>query len=804
MHDLKFALRSLCRAPLHAATVVLILALGIGANTAIFSLVQSVLLNPLPYPQGGELVLLNQTNKGFSTPFSWPNYQDVRASAQSFSALALYQRGSTTLTGQGTAQQLPLARVEASFFGLLGVPTLLGRTFSAEEDKPGAERVVVLRESLWRSKFEADPGIVGRAITLNGEPATVIGVVPNAVISPSGVELWLPIGPSTTSSIWQPRRNQPGLFALGRLKSGVTLDQAQAELLQLGQRLQRDYPEDNAETLFSAESLLDVLVGTYRGSLWMLMAAVGVLLVIACANVASLQLARGLGRAGEFSIRAALGSGRARLVRLLVAESLLVSLAGGTLGVLAAFWGLDAIRLLSPAGQRFQEVAIDLPVLAFSLGVALLTGLLSGLWPAWRASRTDLREALSAGAGKGAASAHSQWGRQGVVALQVALTVVLLAGAGLFARSLQQLQAFQFGFDPQNLLLLRVNVPNATGPYADDAKLGALFDTLRDKLGELPGVTSVAMNYSAPLRTMWSTIFQVEGRPEFAPGNQPGMELGIIDDRYFATLGLPILRGRNFDSTDRPGSPQTLIIDQRFAETMWPGEDPIGKTILTGLATQPIEQRRRVIVGVVPSIAIYGVNREVNHFQAYLPQSMEPSNEMFLFLRTAVPPRSLVDSARAAIASVDRDIPVFRAETMEEMIAADHSTQTLYSRLVVLFAAVALLLAALGLYGVIAHAVSARRREIGLRMALGALHGQVVALILRQGAVPMLVGLALGVIGALAGGRLVAGLLYQTSPADPVSLSAACGILLLVGLVALWLPARRAAKVDPMVVLRSE
>lgn len=804
MHDLKFALRSLSRTPLHAATVILILALGIGANTAIFSLVKSVLLNPLPYPEGGQIVLLNQLHQGRSTPLSWPNYLDVKAAAQSFSSIALYQRGSVTLTGQGPAQQVPRAIVEEPFFRLLGVQPLLGRTFTPDEDRPGAPRVAVIRESLWRQKFAADPAILGRAVFLNGEAVTVIGVMPNHLISPTGVEIWLPLGPSSTTSNWQARRNQPGLFALARLKPGTSLAQARAELLQIGERLQRDYPVDNSETVPGAQSLLDVLVGTYRGSLWMLMAAVGLLLVIACANVASLQLARSLGRAGEFSLRAALGSDRARLIRLQLVESLVLSLAGGTLGVLVAFWGLDAIRLLSPATQRFQTVTLDQPVLFFSLGIAVLTGLASGLWPAWRASRVDLREAMQAGATKGATGGISQFGRQSLVALQVALTVTLLAGAGLFARSLHRIQEFQFGFDPHNLLLLRVSVPETSGPYTEEAKRIAVFEALRAKLGEIPGVTSVGMNYSAPLRTMWSTIFDLEGRPAFEPSEQPGMEMGIVDENYFATLGLTIRRGRNFDSSDRIGSTQSLIIDQRFADTMWPGEDPIGKSVLMGLASQPIEQRRRVVVGVVPAIAIYGLNREANYFQAYLAQSQEASNEMFFFLRTAVAPRSIVEAARAAVASVDPDIPVSRVETMEEMIAADHSSQTLYSRLVVLFAAVALVLAALGLYGVVTHAVNARQREIGIRMALGALHRQVISLILRQGVAPMLAGLALGLVVALLGGRLVSNLLYQTSPADPLVLATAGATLLLVGLLALWLPARRAAKVDPMVVLRSE
>lgn len=804
MQDLKFVLRTLAKAPLHAATVVVILAVGIGVNTAIFSLVQSVLLNPLPYPDGGQLVLLTQSSQGRSSPFSWPNYQDVRASTRSFSDIALYQRGSVTLTGQGVAQQISRAIVEAPFFRLLGVQPLLGRTFAADEDRPGGPRVVVLRESLWRQRFNADPAVLGRTVTLDGEAVSIIGVMPNDIISPTGVEMWMPLGPSSTTPNWQSRRNQPGLFALGRLKAGVSLEQARAELTQIGQRLQRDYPNDNIDTLPNAQGMLDVLVGNYRSSLWMLMGAVGLLLVIACANVASLQLARSLGRASEFALRAALGSSRSSLVRLQLLESVVLSLSGGALGALAAFWGLDAIRLLSPATQRFQGVAISTPVLFFSLGVALVTGLASGVWPAWRASRVDLREAMQSGSAKDSTGGVSQSGRQSLVALQVALTVMLLAGAGLFARSLQRIQAFQFGFDPHNLLLLRVSVPEQAGPYSDAARRIAAFEAMRTKLAQLPGVASVGMNYSAPLRTLWSTVFDLAGRPAFAPGAQPAMEIGIVDENYSATLGLPILRGRNFNSSDRADAPAGLIIDQRFAETMWPSEDPLGKVVLQGLQTQPLKERQRVVVGVVPTIAIYGLNSESNNFQGYLAQSQEASSEMFFFLRTDVAPRSLIEAARAAVASVDPDIPISSAQTMEEMIAANYSSQTLYSRLVVLFAAVALLLAALGLYGIVTHSVNTRRREIGIRMALGALHRQVVALILRQGIAPMLAGLAIGIAASLLCGRLVANLLYRTSPADPVALALACAALLTVGVLALWLPSRRAAKVDPMIALRAE
>jgi putative ABC transport system permease protein len=805
MNNLRYALRQLRKSPGFAAIAILTLAIGIGACTSIFSLVESVLLRPLPYAEPERVVAVQQQFKGTDRiPFSWPNFQDVERDNHSFSALALVQRGDFTLSGIGAAEKIRGGLVSHQFFAVIGLNPVLGRPFNAEEDRVGAGKVVVIRQSLWRRKFAGTPDVLGKSMTIDGQPYTIVGVMPDEIITPTRAEFWAPITPFSIEPNWQKRGNQPGLFGYGRLKPGVTLEQARADLRQIGLRLQQQYPAECAETLPIATPLLDALVSGYRQALWMLMGAVGLLLAIACANVGSLQLARTLGRSQEFSLRAALGSSRAQLIRQVLVENLLLFLIGGGLGVLLSFWSLETIKAFSPASARFQNLSINFSVLLFALGASIVTGLFFGLWPALRAAQTDLREALQ-GASKGSLGSSSQWVRQIMVAGQVALTVLLIAGAGLFARSLAQIQKFAFGFDPRNLLTFTVSVPD-TGAYSTPEKRIAFFSAVKTRLQNLPGVQSVGMNYSLPLHTQWSTFFDVAGRAPFNPGSEPAMEMGVIDTDYFRTLGIPILRGRNFNAGDQPATPTKIIIDERMANAMWPGEDPIGKIVYRGRAANRMPgERDNEVVGVVPTLALYGIDGgPSDNYQGYLAQSQAAFNEMTFILRTAVAPLSLEQSVRDAVSNVDPNVPVYGVDTMEKMIAANHATQALYSRLVGFFAAVALLLACLGLHGVVAHAMAARQRELGVRMALGALQRHLVLLVLRQGAVPLLTGVGLGLLGAVGIARLIAGLLYNVSPYDPVTLGATATVLLVIGLVSLWLPARRAAKIDPMIALRAE
>lgn len=803
--DLRIALRHLGRSPLHSAMIILILAIGIGANAAIFSLVHAILLKPLPYPDAERVMFLMQRQRGsMDSPFSWPNLQDLIRDNRVFASVGAYARRTMTVSGRGPAEQSRGTAASADFFQVLGLQPLLGRVYTAADDRPGGPRVVVLHESFWRRKLGGDPAIIGQFLTINAQPHEIIGVMPAAAVSPSGTDFWLPIAPLADNDGWRNRRNQPGIFALARLKPGLTLAQAEADLLALGQRLQRDFPEANSDIVPVVRPLLRVLTDQHRSSLGVLSAAVGLLLLIACANVASLQAVRGLARMPELSVRAALGARRGSLARMLFLESLLLSLFGGVLGILLAVWSFDGIRLLMPPTPRLAGLAIDGVVLAFSVGLALVTSILAGLWPAWRASRVDLREALQTGAQKGG-TGSSQFARQLMVALQVSLTVVLLSGAALFTRSLREIARFEYGFDSSNLLLVAASVPDTPGAYDTDGKRIAFFENVRARVAALPGVRTVGLNYSAPLRMDWSTVFDIEGRPAFAPGQEPAMGMGIIDAHYFEALGLPILRGRNFDSRDKLGGPRGIIIDQRMAETFWPGEDPIGKTILRG---NPInrtpEQRRAVVIGVVPTVQVDGFAEGTRFFQGYLAQSQTGSEQMNLVIRTTVEPRSLVDSVRAAIAEVDPNVPAYGIATMEELIRQESGSQRLYAVLTLLFASVALLLSALGLYGIVAQSVGARRRELGIRMALGAVPRQIVRLVMHEGLAPLVVGLALGLLGALLGGRLISGLLYRVSPFDLPALLAATIVLVAVSFAALWLPARRTTRIDPALALRTE
>ena len=808
MKDFQFALRQLLKSPGFTIVAVLTLAIGIGACTAIFSLFETVLLRPLPYPNGDRIMFVQQRYKGTQDiPFSWPNFWDVHRDNRSFAALSIISRSEFTLSGERAAEKVRGGLVSAEFFRVLDVNPIIGRTFSADEDQPGTGKVAVLRESLWRRDFGGRPDVIGRSLTLDGEPYTVVGVLPNDVVTPGKVEFWIPIAPFSNQSNWQKRGNQPGLFAYGRLKSGVTVDQARADLRIIGERLQRDFPAECAEIVPVATPLLDALVSDYRPALWMLMGAVSLLLAIACANVGSLQLARTLDRTHEFALRAALGSSRGRVIRQVLSENLVLFLIGGACGVMLAYWSLDAIKMFCPPSARFQSISVNHTVLFFSLGATVLSGLFFGLWPALRAAKTDLRESLQT-ASKGVSGSSSQLTRQTMVAVQVALTVLLVAGAGLFARSLAQLQKFRFGFDPQNLLVFKVSVSDSQGAYQETEKRIAFFETVKARLQTLPGVRSVGYNYSLPLRTQWSTFFDIAGRQPFPPGNEPGMEMGVIDPDYFNTLGLHITHGRTFDNAlDKPDATPKIIIDERMAKAFWPNDDAVGKLIYRGRAANRSgdDAKPTEIVGVVPTLALYGTEEPpANYYQGYLPQSQAAFNEINFVLRTAVAPLSLEKSARAAVAAVDPNVPVYGVDTMEHMIAASHQTQLLYSRLVAFFAGVALLLACLGLHGVVAHAMTARRRELGIRMALGALPRQIISLVLRQGITPLAVGLVLGLIGSVAVRRLIAGLLYNVSAGDPLVLAATVALLSAVGLITLWRPALHATRINPMIALRDE
>ena len=803
LSDLSSALRQIHRSPGYATTVILILALGIGASTAIFSVLHSVLLKPVAYPEPARLMVLRQRHKEIrDVSIAWPSYLDWRKDNRSFSALGLSQRDTYTLTGRGDAEQISGAAVSADYFQAIALQPELGRYYTADEDRVGAPGVVVIRHSLWQRKFGGNPAALGQSLTLNGKSYTVIGVMPSDMVTPRNAEFWIPITPLSDNKIWQDRGNNPGLFALGRLKPDVTLEQARADLRAIGLRINHDFPSETANLTPYIEPLLDSVTQNYRGSLWLLTSAVGLLLLLACTNVASLQFARGLARESEMSIRAALGSSRARLVRQLLTENLVLAVLGGAAGVALTFVSLDVIRTLSPDTPQFKSVEISGPVLGFSLVLSMLAGVLFGLWPAWRASRTDLRTALQSGGRSGSASPARQLTRQGLLALQVALTVALLAAAALFGKSLANIQRFQFGFDSGNLLVFQVSLPQ-TPAYAETAKRLAFYDTLMARLAALPGVKSVGHNHTMPLRAGWDASFDLDGREPFPQNARPSMQVGFADANYFKTMGIALLKGRAFDATDKVGSPAVIVVDQALADQFWPGEDPIGKAITWG---PPDAQgsRRRTIIGVVPSLDLYGYQGGPKMYQVYFAYSQWGMSEEYVQVRAESNPLRLVVAARAAVASLDANVPLHDGATMEQMIDESFTSPRLISRLLDCFAGAALLLAALGIYGVVAYAVRVRQREIGIRMALGALPREVVSLSVRHGLLPLAVGLPLGILGSVAVGRLIASQLYKVSPVDLTALATACAVLITVALAALWLPARRAANLNPTDSLRAE
>jgi putative ABC transport system permease protein len=799
MNDLRFALRQLRQSPGFTCVAVLTLALGIGATTAIFSVVKAVLLSALPYPHYERLVVGWQTTtESANFPFSWPNYLDYAAKTQSYEELALSQRSGANLTGAGGPERVTTASVTANYFDVAGVKPALGRSFTAEEDRPGAAPVLVLSDAAWQRLFQRDPGALGRTLTLNGTVFTVIGVMPAEMDLPQAVDLWRPLGLLTDSPGFQERGNFPSLFALGRLKPGVTLEDAQREATAIWAQIKAEFPQ-SITTGIALQPLVENRVGQYRRGLLLLFGAVGLVLLIACANLSNLLLARGAQRTTEIAVRTALGASRAQIVRQLLIESLLLAGLGGGLGVALALAARQMIVALSPAGvARFQAASIDLPVMLFGLGLALAAGVAFGLWPAWSASQVDLRTAMQAGGRGGSAGPGRKRMREALIVAEVALTLVLLVGAGLLLKSFARIQAVNLGFRPENLLLGQISFP---APAYPNPKMRAEFvERLLPRLAELPGVAAAALNTAPPMSPGWQTLFFVEGRQYPAGQGAPLTDVATISDNYFAVAGISLLRGRPFAPSDLADGPKVVIIDERMAKTYWPGEDPVGKRMGFAGGIGQVE-----IIGVAPTLRLYGYASEPPVPQVYFLQRQVPAmNTVTVLLRTHGDPLAL----RAALADVVRRVdpaqPVFNVRTMEQDIARTQVTARLYTHLLGCFSGLALLLAAVGLYGVISYSTAQRTREIGIRLALGAVSAEVFRLILRDGFRLIAVGTALGLAAALALAQLTRSLLFGVSTADA---SVYAGVVVLLGAIAAlacWLPARRAARVDPLVALRAE
>jgi putative ABC transport system permease protein len=798
--DLAYALRRLRQSPGFTAVAVATLALGIGANGAIFSVVNAVLLRPLPFEDADRLVRLSQIWKGKPSVYSPQNFLDVQASAHSFESLAVYAGSGVTLTGRGAAASLTGSEVSTSFFDVLRVRPAYGRAFETGENEPGHTKVVVLGDRLWRERFAADPGVVGQTVQLDREPFTVVGVAPAGFAFPAGAELWKPI--EYDARFRSQSRGAWYLGAIGRLAPGVSVNQARGEVATIHQRLAREFPDADEGVGATVDSLQESMVGGSRRALLVLLGAVGLVLLIACVNVANLLLARVAAREGELAVRTALGAGRLRLVRQLLTESVTLSVLGGGAGVLLATFSLDALLALQPQGvPRLAEVRVDRAVVAFSAGLSILTGLLFGVVPALQMTGRPTAESLREG-GRGILSGRGHRLRSTLVVGQVALAMMLLAGAGLLLRSFSQLRRVDPGFRSEGVLSFRLALPESA--YAKDPARVAFFDGLTGRLAALPGVRSAGAIMRAPLTgARFNLSFEVKGRPPLPPAQQPSMEIRVATPDYFRTMGIPVLRGRAFTATDGAEAPQVVLISEEAARRHFPNEDPLGRFITLGWGRDRGKPRGGEVVGVVGDVKEVGLAEE-DPPELYLPYAQSPVETMDVVLRTAVAPRSVVPSAERVVRDLDPELPVARVATLDEVVARSISEPRFYMVLLGAFAAMAVFLAALGIFGVLSYAVVQRAREIGIRVALGAHPADVLRMVLAQAAGLALLGVAVGLAGALALSRAIASLLFELSPTDPLTLAGTAGLLSAVALLASYLPARRATRVDPLIALRSE
>jgi len=816
--DLRYGLRMMVRNPGFTAVVALTLALGIGANTAIFSVVNAVLLRPLPYDESDRLVILSEHTEQFGTmAVSWLDFVDWRAQQTVFDQIGIYGFGNYNLTGSGAPEQLQAAQASTDLFATLRAKAALGRTFTDDEDKPGAALSVVLSHELWRRRFGGDPNILNRAITLNSGLYNVVGVMPPNFLFPNTPDIWVPVGPLSNQPAWQYRGAHPGLTAIGRLKAGVSLEQARAAMNAIAVRLEQQYAT-NRSVRVQITPMLETYVRDVRRALWVLLGAVGVVLLIACVNAANLLLARATLRQREIAVRAALGASRWRVTRQLLTESALLAVMGGALGLLLANWGIKLILAVSPDSiPRAGEINLDGRVLAFTLAVSLLTGIIFGLAPAIQTSRVDVQAMLKETARS--LTGGRRWLRHGLVITEIALTLVLLAGAGLLLRSFYRLQHSNLGFVAERMLSFRVNLPQEK--YTGEQQKINFFHQVMENLRSQPGVQDVAITSRAPLGGAgpWQQAFLPAGQALPESGQPPFMEATVVSPDYFRALAIPLLRGRYFTEQDvRPdlrkerlqgltpaqrllAGLKVMIVDEEFARRHWPNEDAIGKRVLFGMSpSAPVA----TVVGVVGRVKLDGPTVDSNLVQGYFPYLQVPVSAMTFTVKTAAEPDQLIAAARQQVLAADPEQPISQIGAFTQMRAAAVAPQRSNMLLLGLFAAVALALALVGIYGVMSYAVTQRAHEIGLRMALGAQRSDVLKLMIREGMTLALVGALLGLGGALALTRLMKTLLFGVSPTDPLTFAAITLLLTFVSLLACWIPARRATKFDPMTSLRSE
>ncbi|MEY2519176.1 MAG: hypothetical protein QOF24_935 [Verrucomicrobiota bacterium] len=802
MNDLRFAFRQLRKSPGFTLVAVLTLALGIGANTAIFSVINAVLLRPLPYPDAERIVTMSESGAGQpEISVSWQNFLDWKTESNVFESLAVGRREAFNLSGlEGRGpERISGFVVTAPFFKVIGLNPQIGRTFTEEEDKRGGERLAVISDALWQRAFNRDPAVLGRSINLHNQLYTVLGVMPPQMTSPSGVDVWLPLMRRVPG--WT-RGMHPGLFAWGKLKSGVSVEQARNQMKAIEAGLEKRYYSDNAGIGINVVSLLENQVGPYKKNLGLLLGAVGLVLLIACANLANLLAVRGAARAREFAVRAALGAGRAQIIRQLLVESTVIALFGGVLGFLIAFWGRDAVVALSPAGvPRLHEVTLDGWVLTFTLGLALLTNFLFGLWPARLSANADLQLALKSGAHGSSDSLGARRTRNWLVVGEIAVTLVLLISAALVLKSFARAQSLSLGFEPRGLVTANLDLPYLV--YKTPDQVADFSEKLLEKVRALPGVTGAAVNSSPPLSSRWQTGYLREGAPEPPPEQQLSTDTEIVSATYFATMRASLMRGRAFNERDTSTSPPVTIIDQLLADKIFPGEDPIGKRLRMDPSDTGKTQMWE-IVGVVGRIKARAFDDIDMLPVVFFPQRQVERTNYVLLIRTNVPPGSLEKTIRETVASIDPAQPVFEVRSMFSRVQETWAHSRFMTFLLIIFAGLALTLSMVGLYGVLAFTALRRLREIGVRLALGATRSHIRALILGQGLRLLAVGLIIGVAAAIGFSRVLGSFLFEVQAVDPALYALVSIFLAVAAILACWIPARRASRVDPIVTLRAE
>jgi len=804
LQDLRYGIRTLAKNPGFTIVAVLTLALGIGANTAIFSVVDAVLLRPLPYPQSERLFVVYQTlpqDPAQNTGVSYPNYLDWTQQNQAFDSIAAARGNSQALSGQGEPTYIESGSVTSNYFDVLRVKPMLGRTLQSSDDALDASPVVVMSETLWRARFGADPAIVGKTITLEQHAVTVAGIVPayfHPSVPDSAAQLWVPLRQDGVFSDMHGRRAGHYLAVLGRLKPGVTAAQAQSEMAALQDRLAEQYPNENKGWGIRVVSLQADMAGNVRAALLVLLGAVGFVFLIACANVASLQLARAASRRKEIAIRVALGAGRQRLLRQFLTESVLLSFIGGAVGLVLAYEALQGLIAWLPADlPRVSEIHVDARVLAFGLALSVLSGVIFGLAPAWHSSESRLAEALEGARGAGE-ERTSHRARNAFVIAETALAIVLLIGAGLLIRSFARLQQVNVGFNPAQLLTAQVGLPRAK--YAKPEQWISFYQQTLERMNALPGAQEAAVAVPLPLSDSYINLaFEIEGRPPRAKSESPTADFVAISPNYFHVLQVPLLRGREFRGADSESGPKVCVISSSVAQQLFPNDSALGQRILIGYPTNS----SREIVGIVGDVKDSDLSARQTA-QIYVPFVQNPLWAADIAVRARGNPSSLGGALREQIRAIDSALPVAEVKPMEEAIGSSIAQPRFRTALLSLFGAAALLLAAIGIYGVLAYTVTQQTREIGIRMALGANPGRVLRLVLARGLRLAGAGTVIGVLAALLLTRLLGSLLFDVSATDPLTFAAVAGLLLAVALLACYVPARRAMRVDPMVALRYE